>query len=214
MSNIGFLFDLDGVLIDSESEYSKIWNKINQEYPSGTENLEQVIKGCTLDKILSDHYPEETVRRAVFNRLHELESMMNYEYLPGANEFLTELKNRDLPVALVTSSDETKMNHLKDQIPGIFDFFNFIVTADLVTESKPSPQGYHLAAGKINCDPKNCVVFEDSLQGVMAGHNSGSYVVGVYGTLPAETLSPYADEIIGSLSEINLDKLIEILTFR
>lgn len=62
ITNAGFLFDLDGVLIDSEKEYSKIWSQVNCEYPSGTPSLEKIIKGCTLDKILDDHYPDSEIR--------------------------------------------------------------------------------------------------------------------------------------------------------
>ena len=211
VQNIGFLFDLDGVLIDSENEYSRIWAQINREFPSGIDNLEQVIKGCTLSKILNDNYDSDEIRAKVAKRLHELENQMKYEYLPYAREFLVELKKRGIACALVTSSDNEKMDHLKEEINEIFDFFDFIVTGDLVKTSKPSPEGYLLAASKLNKDPRNCVVFEDYLQGVMAGENSKSYVVGVAGTLPAEKLEPHADIVINNFSELELDNLIQNL---
>lgn len=85
-NNAGFLFDLDGVLIDSEREYSGIWAQVNREYPSGVVSLEKVIKGCTLDKILDDHYPDLEIRDKVVERLYELEKLMKYEYLPGAEQ--------------------------------------------------------------------------------------------------------------------------------
>ena len=214
MNNIGFLFDLDGVLIDSESEYSRIWSQINVEFPTGIENLETVIKGCTLEKILNDYFPDSDVKIKVNDRLHELEALMHYEYLPGAREFLNKLSDLKLPKALVTSSDKKKMAHLKEEIPGFEDIFDFIVTANLVTESKPSPQGYLLAASKLGKKPENCVVFEDSLQGVMAGRNAGSYVVGIEGTLSGDTLKPYSDRIVGNLGELDLNDLIEILVAR
>ena len=211
---IGFLFDLDGVIIDSESQYSKIWAQINREYPTGVENLEQVIKGTTLSKILDDNYKDEETKRKVARRLHELEDRMVYEYLPNAKEFLTRLKEGGYPSALVTSSDDKKMLHLKDEIPDIFDFFDFIITGDQVKTSKPSPEGYLLGAAKINRDPRKCVVFEDSLQGVMAGGNSGSYVVGISGTLPAERLAPHSDVVVGNFNELDFDDLVRTLLER
>lgn len=211
---IGFLFDLDGVIIDSESEYSRIWSQINKEYPSGIANLEQVIKGTTLSKILNDFFPTDEIREKVSKRLHELENQMVYEYLPYARDFLLELKKRKLPCALVTSSDNEKMNHLKEEIPGLFDFFDFIITGDLVKTSKPSPEGYLLGASKLNINPNNCVVFEDSLQGVTAGHNSGAYVVGIAGTLPAEQLTPFSDIVINNFNELEIDNLIQKLKKR
>lgn len=205
----GFLFDLDGVLIDSELEYSKIWANINQEFPTGVDQLEKLIKGTTLDQILNTYFPDSYTRKAVAEKLHILESRMHYEFLPGAYEFLIEIKKRKFPLALVTSSDNKKMKHLNDEIPGFTDLFDFLVTAEYVKTSKPSPEGYLLAASKIGVKPRNCVVFEDSLQGVMAGKNADSYVVGVVGTLDAETISPYSDILVSSLGEIDLENLTQ-----
>lgn len=215
MSNkAGFLFDLDGVIIDSEKEYSKLWAQVNREFPTGVTSLETVIKGCTLDKILSDHYPEEDTREKVVNRLYELERTMKYEYLPGACDLLQDLKDRELPIALVTSSNEVKMSHLKEELPELLPLFDYVVTSNLISQSKPHPEGYLLAAKNINRNPENCIVFEDSLQGVKAGRNSGAYVIGITGTLPREVLDPFADVIIDSLLEINLDSLIDIAVNR
>lgn len=208
---IGFLFDLDGVIIDSEREYSKIWQKINKEFPTGVENLEQVIKGCTLTKILNENFETEEIREKVASRLHELEDLMHYDYLPFAREFLEELKRRKIPCALVTSSDNKKMLHLKEELNDILTFFDFIVTGDLVKKSKPSPEGYLLAAAELNIPPQNCVVFEDSLQGVMAGRNAGSYVVGIAGTLPEEKIKPYSNIVINNFNELQLENLIKEL---
>ena len=212
--NIGFLFDLDGVIIDSEKEYSKIWARINQEFPTGIPDLEQKIKGSTLSKILNDNYKSEETKAAVAKRLHELENQMRYEYLPHAQEFLKLLKSKNLPCALVTSSDNEKMEHLKDEVPDIFDYFDFIITGDLVKNSKPAPEGYLLAASKLNKDPKNCVVFEDSLQGVQAGKNAGTYVVGITGTIPQEQLMTFSHKVINNFNELDLESLIQILSER
>lgn len=213
-NNIGFLFDLDGVLIDSESEYSKIWAQVNKEYPSGIPSLEVIIKGCTLDKILDDHYPDMEIRSKVIARLYELEKLMKYNYLPGAEKLLKSIKNSPYKMALVTSSNDVKMAHLDEELPELRGMFDFIVTADLITKSKPDPEGYLLGAAKIGTESKNCIVFEDSLQGVKAGQNSGAYVVGIAGTLSADVLAPYADIVIQSLNEISLDELINIVRNR
>lgn len=211
---IGFLFDLDGVIIDSENQYTKIWAQINQEFPTGIENFETRIKGSTLTKILSENYSSEEIREAVAARLHQLEKEMKYEYLPYARNFLKTLKELNLPTVLVTSSDTKKMEHLKDEIPEIFNFFNFIITGDLVKTSKPSPEGYIIAASKISCAPENCVVFEDSLQGVAAGKNANAFVVGMAGTLPGESLAPYSHIVVNSFDEIDLNFLIQELEAR
>lgn len=214
MAKAGFLFDLDGVLIDSETEYSRMWAQVNREYPSGIPSLEIVIKGCTLDKILADHYPDPDVQKKVVSRLYELERKMKYTYLPGAESLLASLKKEGHPIALVTSSNEVKMAHLHEELPELRSVFNFVVTADLISKSKPDPEGYLLAANKLCVDIRNCVVFEDSLQGVKAGRNAGAYVIGLSGTLRPETLAPYADVVVDSLEKLNLSDLINLLESR
>ncbi|MDE5875667.1 MAG: HAD family phosphatase [Muribaculaceae bacterium] len=205
---IGALFDLDGVLIDSEREYSRIWKTINVEYPTGKENLEYLIKGCTLDKILNDYYPDKEIRDKVTERLYELENQMNYSYLPGAKQLLDNLSSAGIPKVLVTSSNDDKMKHLYEEIPDISDQFSFIVTANQISRSKPDPEGYLLGAEKIKRDIRKCIVFEDSLQGVKAGHDAGAFVVGVAGTLPAEVIAPYSNIVVDNLNELNLMELL------
>lgn len=204
----GFLFDLDGVLIDSEREYSKIWATVNAEYPTGFEDLEIRIKGCTLDKILDDYYPDLMIRKKVVDRLYELESKMRYTYLPGAAELLRNLRIAGIPAAMVTSSNDDKMRHLDEELPDIRQYFSTIVTADKITKSKPDPEGYLLGASLIDRDINQCVIFEDSLQGVKAGRASGALVVGVAGTLDKDVLKPYSDIIVNDLSEIEIDNIL------
>lgn len=205
----GFLFDLDGVLIDSEKEYTRIWAQVNREYPTGVKSLESVIKGCTLDMILATHYPDDEVKKKVVNRLYELEGQMRYEYLPGARALLEALRRLAIPAALVTSSNDVKMAHLDEELPDIRSYFDFIVTADLISRSKPDPEGYLLGASRIGRDIRHCVVMEDSLQGVKAGHASGAFVVGVAGTLPAEVIAPYCDMVVTTLEGLDPVDLAE-----
>lgn len=212
--NAGFLFDLDGVLIDSETAYSEIWTRIEREYPTGIEDFARKIKGTTLEKILSDNYPDASTRAKVEARLYELEGQMKYTPLPGAVELLSTLKGRGIPAVIVTSSNDKKMQHLWSDLPDFRQYFRKIVDGDMVTHSKPDPEGYLLGASLIDRKPEHCVVFEDSLQGVKAGHNSGAYVVGVAGTLPAETIAPYCDMVVDTLEDFDVEGLVEILEDR
>ncbi len=213
-NKVGVLFDLDGVLIDSEREYSKIWRRVNEEYPTGVENLETVIKGCTLEKILADHYPDEMTARKVTERLYQLESQMHYEFKPGAEELLHKLSALNVAKVLVTSSNADKMRHLYEEIPYIEGLFDYIVTANLISHSKPDPEGYLLGASLISCSPVNCIVFEDSLQGVKAGKNAGALVVGVAGTLPEKVLMPYSDMVVDTLESLDILTLIDTASKR
>ncbi len=212
--NAGFLFDLDGVLIDSENAYSEIWTRIEREYPTGIEDFARKIKGTTLEKILSDNYPDASTRAKVEARLYELEGQMKYTPLPGAVELLSTLNRRGIPAVIVTSSNDKKMQHLWSDLPDFRQYFRKIVDGDMVTHSKPDPEGYLLGASLIDRKPEHCVVFEDSLQGVKAGHNSGAYVVGVAGTLRAETIAPYCDVVVDTLEGFDVEGLVKILENR
>lgn len=209
MKETGFLFDLDGVLIDSEKEYTRIWSAIDSEYPTGVKDFAIRIKGMTLTEILNMYYPDSENQRKVTDLLYSMESRMRYDWLPGARELLSYLRDNMLPRVLVTSSNKDKMQHLKDELPELELFFDYIITGDVVTHSKPNPEGYLLGASSINIPPSRCVVFEDSLQGVMAGKAAGATVVGVAGTLDASVIAPYADIVVESLAEIDPKKLIK-----
>ena len=216
MKNIGALFDLDGVLIDSESEYTLVWAEVHRRFPTGVEDLPRKIKGISLDGILLKYFSalDKKEEQRLRDTLHELESQMTYRWLPGAKEFVEWLIEQDIPRALVTSSDDEKMQHLREQLPELEKMMTSIVTADKITKSKPDPEGYLLGAKLIGIEPKHCVVFEDSLQGVKAGKASCAYVIGVAGTLPAETIAPYCDKVVNSLSEVDRNELVNILENR
>ncbi|MDE7380876.1 MAG: HAD family phosphatase [Muribaculaceae bacterium] len=197
-----FLFDLDGVLIDSESEYTKIWNAIEQQFPTGIDNFPIVIKGTTLEDILSTYFMDKETRKKVEKELYRLEKAMKYTYSPGARQLLLNLKEKNIPVALVTSSNSDKMKHLYNDIPEFSSFFDAIIVGEMVEHSKPNPEGYLKAAALLGINPEECVVVEDSLQGIKAGRNSGATVIGIAGTLPEEVLRPEADVLFNNIQEL------------
>ncbi|MDE7412971.1 MAG: HAD-IA family hydrolase [Muribaculaceae bacterium] len=213
-SDIGFLFDLDGVLIDSESEYTKIWAEIDRRFPTKVDNLPIIIKGMTLVDIIDKYFPIPEYREAVPRLLYELEAEMKYEWLPGARRLLEVLSEKKIPKALVTSSNMMKMRKLYLQHPYMETMFDHIVTGDQVKKSKPDPEGYLLGAGLIGRTPKKCVVFEDSLQGVKAGRSAGAYVVGVAGTLKREVLAPFSDIVVDTLENIDIESIVLALKER
>lgn len=211
--SIGCLFDLDGVLVDSERIYTKIWEAIEEQWPTGVENFPYKIKGTTLEDILERYFREE-VREDVTNEVIRLEGMMVYGPMPGAMEFLDSLCDKGIPRALVTSSNDLKMEHLWMDIPDLKEKFNVVITGDEVTNSKPDPEGYIKAAASLGIDPRRCAVFEDSLQGVKAGKTAGAFVVGIAGTLKASDIAPYSDIVVNAVDDINIDRLEEILKSR
>lgn len=212
MRDIAFLFDLDGVVIDTERVYTRIWDKINNTYPTGVDNFTARIKGTNLNSILSTYYPAADVRSKVEKMLYDEEKSMVYSYTRGAEDFIGNLLRHDIPTALVTSSNNVKMQNLYRSLPELSDYFNIIITGDMVAESKPSPEGYLLAAHKLGIMPSKCIVFEDSLQGVIAGRRAGAVVCGVRGTVAEDALLPYCDYIVDNIGQADMDEIIKRLS--
>lgn len=212
-NDIACLFDLDGVLVDSERLYTKIWEAIEKQWPTGIENFPYRIKGTTLEDILEKYFPED-IREDIANELLRLEGMMIYGPMEGALEFLDALRSRGIPIALVTSSNGHKMDHLWRDMPGFKEKFNVVITGDEVSRSKPDPEGYLAAAAALGVDPRRCAVFEDSLQGVKAGKAAGAFVIGISGTLKASDIKPFSDIVVNAVADIDPDRLAETLDAR
>lgn len=189
----GMLFDLDGVLVDSEGEYSVFWGAIGDRYDKGPDFKDR-IKGTTLHEIL-EHFPEGD-REGIKKELYDFESRMEYNIYPGVIEFLQDLSHNGIPSAIVTSSDDAKMEKLFSRHPELRGAVTRIVTADMVTRSKPDPQGYLIGADLIGVPIEDCYVFEDSINGLKAARASGATVVGLATTNPRE--------LVGSMADITL----------
>lgn len=211
--NIGFLFDLDGVIIDSEQRYTEIWRDVNLRFPTGVDDFEHRIKGTTLDNILSTYF-RKSDWEAVVGMLNEREQAMTYGYLTGAKELLESIRRSQFSAALVTSSNDRKMAHLWEELPDLRHYFKSIIDANQVSRSKPDPEGYLKGAASLAAKTERCVVFEDSAQGVKAGRSAGAYVVGVVGTMPTESLRPYSDILVNGLDEVDFSHLCETLKNR
>lgn len=201
------LFDLDGVLIDSEAQYTRIWADIDYAFPTGVPDLPHVIKGTTLPSILSTYFRAED-HSAITAMLRDNERRMVYEYCLGAEELLHKLRSAGVRTVIVTSSKKEKMANVWRQLPGLRGLVDAVVDADSVTRSKPDPQGYLLGADAVGVTPQQCVVVEDSLQGITAGKRAGCKIIGLTGTFgrPAIEQSE-ADVVLDSLEEFKVENL-------
>ncbi len=209
MRHQGVLFDLDGVLIDSETMYTGFWRDIDRLYPTGIDDYAIHIKGTTLGEIMK-HYSDEEVKADILRRIDEFQSTMQYPLFDGVTDFLEALRSAGIPAAIVTSSDDRKMQRLFTQHPDFRSYFKAVIDASMVTRSKPDPQGYLLAAEAIGCDPKDCFVFEDSLQGLKAGAASGATVIALATTYPREALKGKAALILDGFDEFTVDRMLSL----
>lgn len=196
------LFDLDGVLIDSETLYTQFWERVGRSHHLPSPTFAYDIKGTTLADILNTYFPTAEVRADVDRMLHEFENEIVYPVFPGALEFVDSLRARGMKTVVVTSSDNKKMDFLFRQHPDFSSHFDAIVTAADVTRSKPDPEPYIKGAEKAGCLPQEAIVFEDSFQGLEAGRRAGAFVVGIATTNSAESLEGKADLIAVSLADL------------
>lgn len=206
------LFDLDGVLVDTEPVYTGIWRDIERAYPTGIENFALKIKGNTLAQILDSYYPDEKIRQEVCRMLVERERDMEYPVFDGVMDFLEDLARYSIPCVIVTSSNDAKMQRLADSAPRFRSYFAAVITDSCVTHSKPHPEPYLVGAASVGADPAECIVFEDSFAGMEAGRAAGAAVVGLATTNPRESIVGKADAIIDGFGGLTVASLLEMLS--
>jgi len=208
-NNTAFLFDLDGVIIDTEPQYDIFWKATAEKYNLGIENFENVIKGTTLPYIFSryfSHLPEYVHREITAdNRAFELQ--MDIIPIPGVLTFLEDVKKAGIPMGLVTSSDDRKIEYTFRRLP-VRRYFDAIVSADRITKGKPDPECYLSAARDLGVSPKNCYVFEDSFNGIKSGNAAGMKVIGLSTTNPADSIAKDCIRVIPDFCDFTVADLL------
>jgi beta-phosphoglucomutase len=208
IDKIGALFDLDGVIMDTESKYTEFWDEIERRYPTRIPNFSQVIKGSNLKEILDTHYPTQEIRDEVAKLLFEFQKSMKYEYFDGAMDFIKALNKQNIPVCVVTSSDQKKMEALYEQHPDFLAHFTDVVTGEMVKKPKPAPECFLFGAKLIKREPKDCYIFEDSVNGLQAAKASGAHVIGLATTNPRDAIKKYADKIIDNFIGFTVEDML------
>jgi len=198
----GVLFDLDGVLIDSEGIYTQFWDAVDKRYPTGVPGFSQVIKGSNLHKILHTYFPTQQLRDEVTAMLDNFQKDMRYDYFAGTIDLLKKLNEQEILCCIVTSSDRNKMNALYNQKPEFPGFFKAIVTGEMVANPKPDPECYILGAKMLGLNIKDCCVVEDSINGLEAGMASGAMVIGIPSTCTRDAIKSHCHIIVDDLSQI------------
>ena len=194
------LFDLDGVILDTEGSYTAFWDDYGSRHFS-EKDFGLKIKGQTLVKILGDYFPEENERKAITDAINDFERKMSYPFVPGVENYIKSLKSNGIRTAAVTSSNILKMENVYRCHPGFREMFDMILTSEDFSESKPSPYCYLKAMRLFGAGPEDCVVFEDSLAGLQAARASGAFVTALTTTNPEEVVRNYADLVIRDFND-------------
>lgn len=190
------LFDLDGVVFDTEPQYSIFWGGQFRRYYPEHPGMEQLIKGMTLVEIYEKYFQDKDIQERITRELDEFEQTMDFVYVKGFENYVKSLRGRGVKTAVVTSSNMAKMENVYRKRPEFKTYFDAILTSEDFAESKPSPDCYQRAAQRFGLTNDECVVFEDSFNGLKSGRAAGMYVVGLATTNSPESIAPFADRVI------------------
>ncbi len=191
------LFDLDGVVFDTEPQYSVFWGDQFRRYYPEHPGMENLIKGMTLVQIFDEHFKDAETRRRITAELDEFERNMDFNYVAGFEDFVREIRANGVKTAVVTSSNLVKMENVFAKRPEFKSYFDAVLTSEDFDESKPSPDCYLKAAKRFGLDNKECVVFEDSFNGLKSGRAAGMFVVGLATTNAKEAIAGFSDLVVG-----------------
>ena len=199
------LFDLDGVVFNTEPQYTEFWGAQCREFHPEHPGLEHEIKGQTLVQIFDRHFSGDLAysQEIITNRLNDFEQTMRFDYVEGFEDFVFRLRSRGVKTAVVTSSNIAKMQSVYQSRSEFRQMFDAILTSEDFERSKPDPDCYLKAAERLGAEIDECIVFEDSFNGLKSGRAAGMKVVGLATTNSAESIAPYSDVIISNYNNFD-----------
>ena len=215
------LFDMDGVLFDTEKLYFQLLKDILREYgytmdmPLFVSTLGVPNRECRAlyDKAYGDDFPFETVYRRMFADVREHMKLHGMPLKDGVEDCLQALKAHELKLVLATSCPRFAVEDYFHLLPSLDTLLDGKVCGDDVVNGKPDPEIYRKAAQLAGKPPQACVGVEDSESGLRAIRAAGARPVMIPDLLPyTEALKPYADDVLQSLRELPglIDKLNEL----
>ena len=199
------LFDLDGVVFNTEPQYTEFWGAQCREFHPEHPGLEHEIKGQTLVQIFDRHFSGDLAysQEIITNRLNDFEQTTRFDYVEGFEDFVSRLRSRGVKTAVVTSSNIAKMQSVYQSRIEFRQLFDAILTSEDFERSKPDPDCYLKAAERLGAEIDECIVFEDSFNGLKSGRAAGMKVVGLATTNSAESIAPYSDVIISNYNNFD-----------
>ena len=208
--NIAVLFDFDGVIMDTETQYTVFWNEQGRKY-LGQDDFGRNIKGQTLLQIYEKYFSgDQETQRQISADLNAFEKNMSYEYIPGIEAFMADLRSHGAKMAVVTSSNEEKMQNVYNAHPEFKGMVDRILTGEMFAHSKPAPDCFLLGMEVFKVSPEHTYVFEDSFHGLQAGNASGATVIGLATTNSRDAIAGKAKYIIDDFNGMTYEKLLTI----
>lgn len=208
------LFDLDGVICDTSSYHYNAWKKLANSLgfdisPEHYENIKGLNNTDSLEKILQwgkitrATIAEKEQYAAVKNEtfLAAIENINTADAMPGIESLFIAIKNKGLKMVLASSSKNAKIVLEKLQLT---DYFDDIIDGNMVEQGKPDPEIYHRAIEAASVTAQNCLVFEDSVEGLKAAQAAACYTVG-FGDMK---VLKRANLVIDSFEDLTFDEML------
>ena len=210
------LFDMDGVIIDSEP----LWSKAEQQLLARrmleySPQLKTAMMGRDAKEavgLLINHYNLSEGAEEIIAERHELISDLFKEHLqpvPNALELLRAVRDTGVKTGLVSSSPKQLVELAVNKL-GIMGLFDLALSGDQVTRGKPAPDIYLSAAEKLGVDPVNCLVIEDAPLGVAAAKAAGMCCLAI-STSASEPELGAADRVVRDFAEVDLALLQDLV---
>lgn len=204
------IFDMNGVIIVDEKYHNESWQILcnNYGFTLTEEDFKKHVMGKrdkdTLDYLFKRKLSLEDTDKCADERDAIVKRLVKGKLaLPdGLLELLEEIKNKNIPLAIATSSRRGYVDFIMENF-GLRKYFPIIVTAEDITNGKPDPEIYLKTAGILSVNPDEVLAFEDSITGIKAAKSAGMKVVGVSSSVSEEELSKIADVVIGSFKEFS-----------
>ncbi|MFB0515752.1 MAG: HAD family hydrolase [Candidatus Neomarinimicrobiota bacterium] len=200
------IFDMDGVVVDSEPLYQRAEERLFREYGVSIPQADwQLFRGCTEERfyqLTRDRYgirePVEILRRK--GRQYVLAAFeAELDYKDGFFELQAQLKGR-YRLGLVTSTPGEIFSWMEQKL-GLRQYFQEVVYGGMTANSKPHPEPYLEMMRRLGVAPREAVVVEDSINGLKSALSSGAWTIALTGTVPREDM-PRAHAVVDSLGEI------------
>ena len=188
MNTTGFIFDLDGVIVDTAKYHYLAWRNLAEELGfEFTKEQNELFKGVSRKRCLEilldigeikatqNQFDTWMVEKNI-DYLKYIEKMDASEILPDVPKVLEYLKGDNFPIALGSASKNA--GPILEKVK-LTSYFNSIVDGNSVTTAKPDPEVFLIAAKNLNVEPENCVVFEDAVAGIEAANAAGMVSIGI-----------------------------------
>lgn len=216
MSIKGFIFDFDGLILETEMPSIRVWQEIYRAHQVELP-LDRLLNEVGTTKAFFDPFEYLEISKGIRldrdelkkqKRARLLDLLKDETVLPGVVDYLTYARDEGKRIGLASSSSHAWVHHHLERLK-LIDFFDCILTSTDIPNVKPDPDLYLAALERLNLSPTEVIAFEDSVHGITAAKQAGAYCVAVPSVVTRNMDLSRADLIVASLADIAPKDLVD-----